>query len=123
MSHSPHGLGWNSPTGEVNGWPSSQDWKSHPPAPPASNIFLAEASSTLAWPSRLASASPHQKRVVVPARQACSHCASVGRPYVFFSFALNHSQNLIASYHVRFTAGSSSVCGKPGSRQVYFGPA
>ena len=32
----------------------------------------------LALPWRLASASPHQKRVFVPARQAYSHSASVG---------------------------------------------
>src|ERR1017187_9809860 len=47
--------------------------------------------------SSFGNASPLQKSVFVPARQAYSHSASVGRRQVLPSFALNHLQNAMAS--------------------------
>ncbi|MFH1920413.1 MAG: hypothetical protein ABIP48_11075 [Planctomycetota bacterium] len=61
------------------------------------------------------SLSPQYQKLAVPARQAYSHCASVGRSYLTPCFFDSHWQNAVASFQETFTTGCSSVCGKPGS--------
>src|SRR5438270_12718134 len=86
------------------------------------SIFVSRASSArLANPFRLASSSPHQNRVVVPARAAYSHSASVGRRYTACVLVSSHLTYARASYQLTQTTGSLSVCAKPGSRQLAVG--
>src|ERR1700722_5521769 len=62
-----------------------------------------------------ASASPVLYCPLVPARQAYSHSASVGRRYVFPSIWLSFLQNATASNHDACSTGRSSPCHLLGS--------
>jgi len=97
MSYSPNALGWYVPTGEVNTWPSAHLKMRHP-----RKRALAVLSATLHLPLPPAGSSPHHQWVVLPARQAYSHWASVGSVNargpgpVFFE---SHRQKAIARRH------------------------
>src|SRR5262245_44858476 len=56
--------------------------------------------------------------VVVPARAACSHSASLGNRTRRPDLRDAHAVKAVASANVTRTTGSSSFCGKPGLRQV-----
>ena len=58
----------------------------------------------------LAESSPEENRVVVPARQAYSHSASVGSRYFLPSFLLSQAQKAAASFQLTLTTGCRSVC-------------
>src|SRR5262245_28240546 len=82
--------------------------------------FLARARShRFATGFKSSGAFPLMNRVVVPARQAYSHSASVGRRYLRPSFLLNQVQNACASCQLILTTGCFSFCGYPGLRQEY----
>src|SRR5687767_813800 len=94
MSYSPKALGRKLPTGVVRTDPKG----------------LRFGSAKLANFSRLAASSPEEKRVVVPARHAYSHSASVGKRYVLPSFLVNQAQKAAASFQLTLTTGWRSVC-------------
>src|SRR3954454_22429662 len=85
-------------------------------------LDLKVASGTLATFSSSAGSSPQKKRVVVPARHANSHSASVGRRYLLPSFLLSQAQNARASFQLTPTTGWSSLRSvRPVMRQSLFG--
>src|SRR5205809_856020 len=106
MSCRPKLLARNCPTGAVKGYLSSHDFAHLN----REFIDFSELSAIFAIRSRSFSSFPPDQRVAVPARQAYSHSASVGRRYVGPSFWLNHLQNSTASYQHTFTTGCASVC-------------
>src|SRR5262249_31383740 len=84
--------------------------------PPIGCVFISELALYQACSS---SASSSQANLVrVPARQAYSHWASVGRLYFLPSFSLSQAQNATASSQLTQTTGWSLVCSKPGFRQL-----
>lgn len=87
MSHRPQGLNVLVPTGCVVS-----------PELPSYQTYSPSASSLL----------PTLQRVVVPARHAYSHPASVGRRYSILSHALNRRQNSIAACHERLSTSRLS---------------
>src|SRR5262249_39015531 len=108
MSYRPQAFGLNLPTGAVNTKPSSPRTVVQ-----AGNCPAAEASGRFAEPTSDSGSAPVWKRVVLPARQAYSHSASVGSSYFFPSFLLSQSQNATASFHETLTTGWSSACSQP----------
>src|SRR5262245_61548601 len=85
-----------------------------------SHLLARDCSQTFAMVFKSSTASPRMNRLVVPARQAYSHSASVGSRYVRPSFLLSHAQNATASCQFTLTTGWLSFCGWPGSRHEYF---
>src|SRR5207249_9864736 len=84
---------------------------------------LSAASAVFASLPRPSSLAPLLKRVVVPARQAYSHSASVGSRYVRCSFLLSHWQNSMASCQLTMVTASSLDGFQPGLPQLYWPPA
>src|SRR5687768_14120606 len=129
MSYRPHAFGLKLPTGAVNGKPSFHfigtlylcGLPSRRSLAAASHFSSSDWSITFAAFSVDSSSSPHQNRVVVPARQAYSRSASVGRRYVRPSFFPSQRQNSWASSHVTLSTGCSSPCFQPTCFQVYPG--
>src|SRR5688500_4367353 len=116
MSKRPKLFGRKEPTWAVKG-----EWSSHATAHEMCSCPGWErraASAMLVEPCSDSDSSPVEKRVVVPARHAYSHSASRGRRQAAPSLPLSHSQNATASCHATLLTGWSSVCVKPGFRQV-----
>src|SRR5438552_1258318 len=102
MSYSPQALGLYFPTGAVYTWRSSalivvQE----------GNLRFALASATLPMAASPSGSSPLVNNDVVPARQAYSHSASIGRRYRSRppSEFVIQAQNAVASFQLTLTTG------------------
>src|SRR5438105_2799423 len=101
MSNRPKALGRNRPTGAVYTYPSRAAIAQVQPG----YFTFAVASATFATLDNVSGSSPFEKRVVVRARQAYSHSASVGNRYFFPSFRLSQPVNATASFQLTLTTG------------------
>ncbi len=88
------------PTGEVNTCPSAHLNMFH-----ERNFALPVLSAALQRPSPAAASLPHDQAVVLPARQAYSHWASVGRRAVRAVLRPSHLQNSTASFQLTQITG------------------
>src|SRR5712691_1924833 len=110
MSYKPNGFALKLPTGAVNAWPSEELRQFGHVRRFVVNRWEKVLSRILSMDTSSWGSLPFQYRVVVPARQAYSHSASVGSRYVFPSLPLSHAQNAFASFQLTLTTGCSIVC-------------
>src|SRR5476651_452296 len=92
MSYNPKAFGGKLPTGEV--------FCRFTPCLP-----LPYTPSPLKFALSVEIVSPKKKGVVVPARQAYSHSASVGKRYCFFSFTRSFLMKSWQSFHETCSTG------------------